>query len=98
MDADSTQNAGRLQGSSLQLRGNTLNNSGIALGSKGLDVALQQTLDNAGSLLSDSAATLQSRELNSGKLLSGEQLSLTGSQLRNQGQVQAIRWRFRRTV
>ncbi|OWS74103.1 hypothetical protein CBW22_17150 [Pantoea sp. VS1] len=89
VDADSTQNAGRLQGSSLQLRGNTLNNSGIALGSKGLDVALQQTLDNAGSLLSDSAATLQSRELNnSGKLLSGEQLSLTGSQLRNQGQMQ----------
>ncbi|BAN95168.1 hypothetical protein E05_04020 [Plautia stali symbiont] len=78
-----------MQGSSLQLRGNTLNNSGIALGSKGLDVALQQTLDNAGSLLSDSAATRQSRELNnSGKLLSGEQLSLTGSQLRNQGQVQ----------
>ncbi|XIH80146.1 Contact-dependent inhibition of growth factor CdiA (plasmid) [Pantoea sp. SGAir0175] len=89
VDAGSTQNAGRLQGSSLQLRGNTLNNSGIALGSKGLDVALQQTLDNAGSLLSDSAATLQSRELNnSGKLLSGEQLSLTGSQLRNQGQMQ----------
>ncbi|WP_192938191.1 hemagglutinin repeat-containing protein [Rahnella sikkimica] len=84
-----TQNQGRLQGSQLNLTGNTLTNGGTALGTNGLNAQMQGDLTNTGSLLSSGDATVNAATLeNSGQLLSDKNATVTASHVTNQGQIQ----------
>jgi filamentous hemagglutinin len=84
-----TQNQGRLQGSQLNLTGNSLTNGGTALGTNGLNVQMQGDLNNGGSLLSSGNVTVNATTLeNGGQLLSDKTATVTADHVSNTGQIQ----------
>ncbi|PKE27844.1 filamentous hemagglutinin [Rahnella sp. AA] len=89
VQADDTQNQGRLQGGQLTLTGNTLTNTGTALGTAGLNAQVQSDLSNTGSLLSSGDAKVNAATLeNSGQLLSDNTATVTADHVSNTGQIQ----------
>ncbi|MDP9705865.1 UNVERIFIED_ORG: filamentous hemagglutinin [Rahnella aquatilis] len=89
VQAGDTQNQGRLQGSQLNLTGNSLTNGGTALGTNGLNAQMQGDLANSGSLLSSGDVTVNAATLeNSGQLLSDKTATVTADHVSNTGQIQ----------
>ncbi|TFZ49022.1 filamentous hemagglutinin N-terminal domain-containing protein [Serratia proteamaculans] len=82
-------NAGKLQGKTVDIDVQRWDNSGSALGDDGLTAVVEQTLENSGQLLSEGPMTLTAATLNNpGKILSEGALQLTADSVSNQGEAQ----------
>ncbi|MGQ8817303.1 hemagglutinin repeat-containing protein [Serratia sp. NA_13] len=82
-------NAGKLQGQSVDIDVQRWDNSGSALGDKGLTAAVGLGLGNSGQLLSEGPMKLTAATLNNpGKILSEGALQLSADSVSNQGEAQ----------
>ncbi|MBI3310109.1 MAG: filamentous hemagglutinin, partial [Serratia liquefaciens] len=82
-------NAGKLQGQSLEIGVQRWDNSGSALGENGLTATVEQTLENSGQVLSEGPLTLAAARLNNdGKVFSEGTLQLSADSIGNQGEAQ----------
>ncbi|NTX80779.1 filamentous hemagglutinin N-terminal domain-containing protein [Serratia proteamaculans] len=82
-------NAGKLQGKTVDIDVQRWDNSGSALGDDGLTAVVEQALENSGQLLSEGPMKLTAATLNNpGKILSEGALQLTADSVSNQGEAQ----------
>jgi filamentous hemagglutinin len=82
-------NAGKLQGKTVDIDVQRWDNSGSALGDAGLTAVVEQALENSGQLLSEGPMNLTAATLNNpGKILSEGALQLTADSVSNQGEAQ----------
>lgn len=82
-------NAGKLQGQSVDIDVQRWDNSGSALGDKGLTAVVGRGLENSGQLLSEGPMKLTAATLNNpGKILSEGALQLSADSVSNQGEAQ----------
>ncbi|CAI1845497.1 Filamentous hemagglutinin [Serratia quinivorans] len=82
-------NAGKLQGKTVDIDVQRWDNSGSALGDDGLTAVVEQALENSGQLLSEGPMKLTAAMLNNpGKILSEGALQLTADSVSNQGEAQ----------
>ncbi|CAI2114168.1 hemagglutinin repeat-containing protein [Serratia quinivorans] len=82
-------NAGKLQGKTVDIDVQRWDNSGSALGDDGLTAVVGQALENSGQLLSEGPMKLTAATLNNpGKILSEGALQLTADSVSNQGEAQ----------
>ncbi|CAI1766811.1 Filamentous hemagglutinin [Serratia quinivorans] len=82
-------NAGKLQGKTVDIDVQRWDNSGSALGDDGLTAVVEQALENSGQLLSEGPMNLTAATLNNpGKILSEGALQLTADSVSNQGEAQ----------
>ncbi|WP_167519927.1 hemagglutinin repeat-containing protein [Serratia proteamaculans] len=82
-------NAGKLQGKTVDIDVQRWDNSGSALGDKGLAAVVGLALENSGQLLSEGPMTLTVATLNNpGKILSEGALQLSADSVSNQGEAQ----------
>jgi filamentous haemagglutinin family N-terminal domain len=88
-------NAGKLQGQTVDITAQRWDNAGSALGIGALNATISQRLDNGGQVLSQGAITLKAAELdNGGKLLSEGTLRLSGDRIANRGEAQGAQTRL----
>ena len=80
---------GTLQGNTLSLRHNSIDNRGSVTGLNGLTLNSTGALNNSGDLLSQKSLTLSAGDvINSGRL-QGQNITLDGSSLNNSGAIQS---------
>ncbi|MDI9266087.1 hemagglutinin repeat-containing protein [Serratia sp. PF2-63] len=88
-------NAGKLQGQTVDITAQRWDNAGSALGIDALNAAASQRLDNGGQVLGQGAMTLNAAELdNSGKVLSEGDLQLSAASINNSGEMQGAQTRL----
>lgn len=80
---------GTLQGNTLSLRQNSIDNRGMAIGLNGLTLNSTGRLTNSGDLLSQKALTLSAGDVTNSGRLQGQNIALDGSSLTNSGAIQS---------
>ncbi|EAM2074258.1 filamentous hemagglutinin N-terminal domain-containing protein [Salmonella enterica subsp. enterica serovar Java] len=80
---------GTLQGNTLSLRQNSIDNRGTAIGLNGLALNSTGRLTNSGDLLSQKALTLSAGDVTNSGRLQGQNIALDGSSLNNSGAIQS---------
>ncbi|EOQ49892.1 filamentous hemagglutinin [Citrobacter sp. KTE151] len=80
---------GTLQGNTLSLRQNSIDNRGTAIGLNGLTLNSTGRLTNSGDLLSQKALTLNAGDVTNSGRLQGQNIALDGSSLNNSGAIQS---------
>lgn len=80
---------GTLQGNTLSLRQNSIDNRGTAIGLNGLTLNSTGRLTNSGDLLSQKALTLSAGDVTNSGRLQGQNIALDGSSLNNSGAIQS---------
>lgn len=80
---------GTLQGDTLSLRQNSIDNKGVMTGLNGLILNSTGRLTNGGDLLSQKSLTLSAEEVTNSGRLQGQNIALDGSSLRNSGAIQS---------
>lgn len=80
---------GTLQGNTLSLRHNSIDNKGTAIGLNGLTLNSTDRLTNSGDLLSQKALTLSAGDVTNSGRLQGQNIALDGSSLNNSGAIQS---------
>ncbi|XTZ37861.1 hemagglutinin repeat-containing protein [Salmonella enterica] len=85
---DRLDNAGQIQGNTLNLATGKWVNTGVALGENGLEASVNGTLDNQGKVVSQQMLTVQASTVDNSGTLMAKVLALHGD-LRNSGLIQA---------
>ena len=80
---------GTLQGDTLSLRHNSIDNKGTVTGLNGLTLNSATELNNSGDLLSQKLLTLSAGDITNSGRLQGQTLTLDGSSLTNSGAIQS---------
>lgn len=80
---------GTLQGSTLSLRHNSIDNRGSVTGLNGLTLNSTGRLTNSGDLLSQKSLTLNAGDVTNSGRLQGQNIALDGSSLTNSGAIQS---------
>ncbi|HGY1191389.1 TPA: hemagglutinin repeat-containing protein [Citrobacter braakii] len=80
---------GTLQGNTLSLRQNSIDNRGTVIGLNGLTLNSTGRLTNRGDLLSQKSLTLSAGEVTNSGRLQGQNIALDGSSLNNSGAIQS---------
>ncbi|QKJ86254.1 filamentous hemagglutinin N-terminal domain-containing protein [Paramixta manurensis] len=80
---------GMLQGDTLSLRQNSLDNKGTMIGLNGLTLNSTDALNNSGDLLSQKSLTLSAGDVTNSGRLQGQNITLDGSSLNNSGTIQS---------
>ncbi|MEX0526216.1 hemagglutinin repeat-containing protein [Raoultella terrigena] len=80
---------GTLQGSTLSLRHNSIDNRGSVTGLNGLTLNSTGRLTNSGDLLSQKSLTLNAGDVTNSGRLQGQNIALDGSSLTNSGTIQS---------
>lgn len=82
---------GTLQGNTLSLRQNSIDNKGTMIGLNGLTLNSTDALTNSGDLLSQKSLTLGAGDVTNSGRLQGQNITLDGSTLNNSGAIQSSR-------
>lgn len=80
---------GTLQGSTLSLRHNSIDNRGSVTGLNGLTLSSTGRVTNSGDLLSQKSLTLNAGDVTNSGRLQGQNIALDGSSLTNSGAIQS---------
>ncbi|WP_404651948.1 hemagglutinin repeat-containing protein [Raoultella terrigena] len=80
---------GTLQGNTLSLRHNSIDNRGSVTGLNGLTLNSTGRLTNSGDLLSQKSLTLSAGDVSNSGRLQGQNIALDGSRLTNSGAIQS---------
>ncbi|AEG96728.1 hemagglutinin repeat-containing protein [Klebsiella aerogenes] len=80
---------GSLQGNTLSLRQNSIDNRGAVIGLNGLTLNSTGRLTNSGDLLSQKSLTLNAGDVTNRGRLQGQNIALDGSSLTNSGAIQS---------
>ena len=80
---------GTLQGDTLSLRQNSIDNKGTMTGLNGLTLNSTGALNNSGDLLSQKSLTLSAGDVTNSGRLQGQSIALDGSNLKNSGAIQS---------
>lgn len=80
---------GTLQGNTLSLRYNSIDNKGTAIGLNGLTLNSTGWLTNSGDMLSQKALTLSAGDVTNSGRLQGQNIALDGGNLNNSGAIQS---------
>ena len=80
---------GALQGNTLSLRQNSIDNRGSVTGLNGLTLNSTGRLTNSGDLLSQKSLTLNAGDMTNSGRLQGQNIALDGSNLNNSGAIQS---------
>ncbi|MGU3525354.1 hemagglutinin repeat-containing protein [Enterobacteriaceae bacterium C23F] len=80
---------GTLQGDTLALQQNSINNKGTMIGLNGLTLNSTGALTNSGDLLSQKSLTLSVGDVTNSGRLQGQNITLDGSSLNNSGAIQS---------
>ncbi len=80
---------GTLQGNTLSLRHNSIDNRGTVTGLNGLTLNSTGRLTNSGDLLSQKSLTLSAGDVTNSGRLQGQNIALDGSSLNNSGAIQS---------
>ena len=82
-------NRGSLQGNTLSLTQDSIDNAGTLIGLNGLRLDNLSTLNNRGDLLSQQALTVNAREITNSGRIQGQNIALAGTNLTNSGAIQS---------
>ncbi len=80
---------GKLQGNTLSLRQNSIDNRGAVIGLNGVTLNSTGALSNSGDLLSQKSLTLSAGDVTNSGRLQGQNITLDGSSLNNSGAIQS---------
>jgi len=80
---------GTLQGNTLSLRQNSIDNRGSVIGLNGLTLHSTGAVNNSGDLLSQKSLTLNAGDVTNSGRLQGQNIALDGSNLKNSGAIQS---------